>query len=80
MLTVAAQDGDEDRKIKAWAGSVPRSRMDSEDLDYSAQIKLIPFVIMCVFGVFYGSIVSHSMSEKMPFVSHSKQSKYYTDN
>ncbi len=30
-------------------GSVPRSRMDSEDLDYSTQIKLFNFVIMLRF-------------------------------
>ncbi len=53
---------------------------DSEDLDYSARVKLFHFVIMLRFGVFfYSSIVSHrhSMSEKTLFVAHGKQSKHY---
>ncbi len=33
------------------------------------------YVAVLVF--FYSSIVSHSMSEKMPFVAHGKQSKHY---
>ncbi len=43
--------------------------MDSEDLDYSTRIKLFHFVIMLHFSVFYSSMVSHSMSEKTPFVA-----------
>ncbi len=49
---LAAQDGDEDRRIKAWIWVCPRSRMDSEDLDYSARIKWFHFVIMLRIGIF----------------------------
>ncbi len=51
--------------------------MDS-DLDYSAQMRLtLSELLFRIFGLFYGSIVSQIMSEKIPFVSHGKQSKYY---
>ncbi len=48
--------------------------MDSEDLDYSVQIvSCCNYVVVLVF--FYSSIVSHSMSEKMLFVSQGKHDK-----
>ncbi len=51
--------------------------MDSH-LDYSAQMRLTHSEwLFWIVGVFYGSIVSQIMSEKIPFVSHGKQSKYY---
>ncbi len=64
-------------ELRLGFGFVPRSRMDSEDLDCSARIKWFHFVIMLRIGIFYSSIVSHSMSEKTPFVAHGKQSKHY---
>ncbi len=43
--------------------------MDSEDLDYSTQIKLTSFVIMLSFRCIYGSIVSNRLLGETPFVA-----------
>lgn len=44
--------------------------MDYKDLDHSAHIKLTQFYVV---GIFYGSVVSHSRTEKQDLVKTNKQ-------
>ncbi len=65
LFSVAARDRHEDRWIKASVWNSSSQSYLFWRFGLQRMNKIDPFVIMLrFFGVFYGSIVSHSMSEK----------------
>ncbi len=55
-------------ELRLGFGFVPRSRMDSEDLDYSARIKWFHFVIMLRIGIFFIVLLSVTACRRKRFL------------
>ncbi len=69
---------DEDRRIKSWIWVCSSQSYGFWRSGLQRTNKIVSFRnYVAGFGVYYGSIVSYSMSEKMLFVAHGKPSKHY---